>query len=206
MDSVNSPQVVLLGLSANPPANNHLAIVRKLTELFEKVIIIPRGTGLNKPSTAETTPRQRKDMVNLAFVGQPNVKLDFYDLDNNVFTPTWILDKKYKVKFQNTEIWHAAGGDLIKSGSDGNSEIQAKWQKGSEIWTELNWAIIDNPAHPIVPQDLPPHNLLIKIDQLTGRSTTVRDRVRAGQPISNLVPPAIEQYIIENYLYKNGAN
>ncbi|OGN08950.1 MAG: hypothetical protein A3J46_05660 [Candidatus Yanofskybacteria bacterium RIFCSPHIGHO2_02_FULL_41_11] len=60
--SIALPQIVIFGLSANPPGNNHLKIVRKLIRLFEKVIVIPRGTGLNKPSTLETTPRQRKEI------------------------------------------------------------------------------------------------------------------------------------------------
>jgi nicotinate-nucleotide adenylyltransferase len=33
-------------------------------------------------------------------------------------------------------------------------------------------------------------------------STTIRDRVRQGLPIADLVPPAVEQYIREHGLYR----
>lgn len=195
-------RVVIFGFSANPPANHHLAIIQELLRVFGKVIIIPRGTDQNKLSTAVTTHNQRKDMVNLMFSDLSNIEIDFSDLDGNIFTPTWKIDQKYKTKFPDLEIWHVAGGDLIKGGSKGNSEIQKRWQKGPEIWTNLNWATINNPDCPIDPEDLPPKNIIVKIGKLSGRSTTIRNKVAIGQPINDLVPPEVEEYIIKNGLYR----
>lgn len=194
-------KVAIFGFSANPPGNHHLVIVQKLLEVFEKVIVMPRGTDSNKPSTAETTTFQRKEMVKLVFSNIQNVEIDFFDLDENIFTPTWMIDQKYKARFSNLEIWHAAGGDLIKGGNKVRSEIQERWQKGLEIWTNLNWAVIDHLDYPIDLRDLPPHSMLIKIDKLGGRSTTIRNKVATGQPINNLVPPEIESYIKNHNLY-----
>ncbi len=195
-------QVVIFGFSANPPANHHLAIIQELLKVFGKVIVIPRGTDQNKLSTAATTHNQRKDMVNLMFSDLPNIEIDFSDLDGNIFTPTWMIDQKYKTKFPDLEIWHAAGGDLIKGGGEGHSEIQERWQKGSEIWTNLNWAVIDNPDCPIDLKDLPPKNIIVKIGKLSGRSTTIRNKVATSQTISNLVSPEVEEYITKNGLYR----
>ncbi len=196
------PKLVTFGFSANPPANHHLAIVQELIKIFEKIIVIPRGTDQNKLSTAATTHNQRRDMVSLMFSDLPNIEIDFSDLDGNTFTPTWMIDQKYKAKFPDLEIWHAAGGDLIKGGSEGHSEIQERWQKGLEIWTNLNWAIIDNPDCPIDFKDLPSKNIIVKIGKLSGRSTIVRNKVISNQPISDLVSPEIEKYIKDHELYK----
>ncbi|MDP3792357.1 MAG: nicotinate-nicotinamide nucleotide adenylyltransferase [bacterium] len=195
-------KLVIFGASFNPPANHHLLIVKKLIESFEKVIIIPRGTDSNKSSTAATTHSQRKDMVNLMFSEIPEVEIDFRDLDHNVFTPTWMIDQKYKAKFPDLEIWHAIGGDLIKDGGNGNSEIQTKWQKGSEIWTNLNWAVIDHLGLPANPKDLPPHRILVKMPRFGGRSTTIRNLIAISQSIKDLVNPSVEEYIIKNGLYR----
>lgn len=195
-------KLVIFGLSANPPANHHLLIISKLKELYEKVVVIPRGTGSNKPSTNSTSHDQRKEMVQIVFGKIPDVDIDFYDLDNNIFTPTWLIDQKYKALYPDLEIWHAIGGDLVKGGSTGESEIEIKWQKGSEIWSKLNWLVISSLNCPVNPDDLPPHNNLLKMDHLEGRSTTIRERVAANQTITDLVPPETEQYIIKNNLYK----
>lgn len=195
-------KIIIFGLSANPPANHHLLIVQKLIEIFGKVVIIPRGSNSDKPSTTTTTHDQRKEMVHLVFSGLPHIEIDFSDLDKNIFTPTWMIDQKYKTKFPDSEIWHAIGGDLIKDGAGGNSEIQTKWQKGSEIWTNLNWAVINHPGLPINPDDLPPKSMTIKMDSLEGRSTIIRNRLASGQSITDLVPPKVEKYIIKNNLYR----
>lgn len=195
--------VIIFGFSANPPANHHLTIIHKLIELFGKVIIIPRGTNSDKPSTSKTTPDQRRDMVNLIFANEPNVEIDFYDLDNSLFTPTWMIDQKYKARFPDSEIWHTVGGDIVDGGAENNSEIQKRWQKGSEIWTKLNWAVISHSNCPVNPDDLPPKNMLIKMGGFGGRSTDVRNRIATNLSISNLVSPKIEEYIVRNNLYKN---
>lgn len=202
MDSKNSPRVVIFGFSANPPGNHHLAIVQELLETFRRVIVMPRGTDSNKPSTAITTPAQRKEMVKLVFSNLPNTEIDFFDLDQKNFTPTWMIDQKYKTRFPDLEIWHVVGGDLIKGGASGNSEIQEKWRKGKEIWENLNWAVIDHLNHPINLNNLPPHNMLIEIDKLNGRSTIIRNKVATNQPIGDLVSPEIEEYITKNGLYE----
>ena len=196
-------KIVIFGFSANPPSNNHIAIVTKLTQLFERVVIIPRGTNSNKPSTFETTSLQRKEMVKLAFSGLSNTEIDFFDLNTNVFTPTWILDKKYKSKFPDSEIWHVVGGDIVKDGKNGNSQVQRTWNHGEEIWDNLNWAVINHLAFPVEKVDLPSHNVVIKMERFNGRSTDARNRVAAGLQIGDLVPPEIEEYIKENDLYKN---
>ncbi|OGN10447.1 MAG: hypothetical protein A3J46_04955 [Candidatus Yanofskybacteria bacterium RIFCSPHIGHO2_02_FULL_41_11] len=197
----NMSDIILFGLSANPPANHHIGIVRSLLEVSSKVIIIPSGTRKQKPSTSTTSPKDRKEMVSLAFGQVPNTEIDFYDLDNETFTPTWLLDKKYKDKFPDSKIWHAIGGDLVAGGKNGESEIQRIWQKGNEIWNQLNWIIIDHPLLPVNSEDLPPNGKIVEISGFSGRSTDVRNRVAAGQPITELVPPEIEKYILKKGLY-----
>lgn len=195
-------KTAIFGFSANPPGNHHLAIVNKLLEVFDKVILIPRGTDSDKPSIAETTPLQRKDMVRLTFENLIQAEIDFSDLDHDIYTPTWRIDHKYKKLFPDSEIWHAVGGDIVGGGISGNSEIQKKWRKGKEIWNNLNWVVINHPNFPINPKDLPPNNMVVKMGRFSGRSTAIRERIHFGQPITGLVPPKIEKYIIENNLYK----
>lgn len=196
-------KIALFGFSANPPAKHHTFIVKNILKLFGKVIIIPRGTDSNKPSTFETTSNQRKEMVNLVFSDIPNLDIDFNDLDNEKFTPTWALDQKYKRLFPDSEIWHVVGGDIVVGGQDGNSEIQKKWQKGEEIWEKLNWAIIDHPGFPINIADLPPKNFIIKMTEFKGRSTEIRNKMALNESITKLVTPKVREYIIKNNLYKN---
>ncbi|HAV40964.1 MAG TPA: hypothetical protein DCW97_00930, partial [Acidobacteria bacterium] len=42
---------------------------------------------------------------------------------------------------------------------------------------------------------------LIDIEALDISSSEIRQRLRAGQPVTGLVPPGVENYIMENHLY-----
>lgn len=194
-------KVIEFGASFNPPGNHHIIIAKKLTEIFEKVIIVPCGIRSDKPSTAAAPPTHRKEMVKLAFSDIPNLEIDFYDFDNNVFTPTWMLDQRYKQKFPGSEIWHMVGGDLIFGGRNSKSEIQQIWNKGPEIWNKLNWAVIDHHDYPIDERDLPPHNMIVKMEAFRGRSTLVRRRRIFGQDIDDLVSSKVAEYIYKHRLY-----
>lgn len=203
LDPANSlPRIGIFGSSLNPPGNHHIFIAKELAKFFDKTFIIPCGIRTDKPSTASASPANRKEMTKLAFSKIPDLEIDFYDLDNNIFTPTWFLDQKYRKLFLNYEIWNIVGGDIIEGGHERKSEIQRVWQKGEEIWKSLNWAIIDQPDCQIDARDLPPNNLLIKMGRFKGRSTKIRNNITAGLPITDLVPQKIEYYITKNNLYR----
>lgn len=43
---------------------------------------------------------------------------------------------------------------------------------------------------------------LIDIDALDISSSKIRQRLRAGLPVTGLVPPGVEDYILKNHLYR----
>ena len=194
-------KIAIFGGSFNPPGNHHLLLVRKLTEIFDKTIVVISGTRSHKSSLETISPKHRGNMAKLAFDKIKVVELDFYDTEHDTFTPTWLLQEKYQQKFPDSELWFAIGADLIENGKDGQSEIQTVWQRGTEIWQTLNYAVFDPPSHPLNHDDLPPQNMVIKIPGLSGRSTTIREKRAHNESIDNLVPHAIVEYIKNNDLY-----
>ncbi|MBI2449961.1 MAG: NAD(+) synthase [Candidatus Nealsonbacteria bacterium] len=195
-------RVAIFGGSFNPPAMNHKFIVAELSRVFEKVVVVPCGIRTDKPSTTVASPQQRKVMAEMTFSGMPNVQLDFYDLEKNVFTPTYLLQERYAKLFPDSEIWIAVGEDLVAGGKEGNSEIQKSWKKGKEIWKNLKFVVVSQPNKRPNPQDLPPTNELIAIEIILGRSTELREKISKGQSIDGLVIPEVMRYIEEQKLYK----
>lgn len=43
---------------------------------------------------------------------------------------------------------------------------------------------------------------LLSMEEMPVSSSLIRDRVQNGQPVDALVPPAVEEYIRTNHLYK----
>ncbi|MBL8149368.1 MAG: NAD(+) synthase [Blastocatellia bacterium] len=195
-------RVAIFGGSFNPPGLHHRRIAEKLSRLFDLVVIVPCGFRSDKVSVNEISHHHRKELVKMAFNGISNLELDMSDLDQNSYTPTYLLDERYRERFPDSEIWHAVGGDIVAGGRNADSQIHRVWKQGAEIWYKLNFAIFLRPGYSLNHSDLPPSSELIEIANLIGSATSVRDRVRAELPIDNLVSPEVAAYIAKNKLYK----
>ena len=77
-------------------------------------------------------------MVDMTFRGLDKVRVELFDLERSTFTLTGELDEIFK---REGEVWHIVETDLIEGGSAGESFIQRGWNRGAELWRELNFAV-----------------------------------------------------------------
>ncbi len=194
-------RIVLFGGSFNPPHIPHEKIAGDLAERYDLVYVIPCGYRKDKLTTNTILPEHRMEMVKLAFKNIPKVKLDLYDLENDVFTPNYLLQKRYEELYPDVEIWHLIGEDIIAGRCRNESEIQKGWDNGSEIWNKLNFLVIIRPGYEARAEDLPPNSETIEIKGMIGSGTMIRDRIRKGKSIEGLVDPKVIEYIKKNNLY-----
>ena len=190
--------IAVFGGSFNPPANHHVQIAKELAKEFDELVVVPCGPRPDKASANEIPSVYRAAMVDMAFRGIPNVRVDLFDLENRVFTRTEELDLRYsKIGIP----WHVVGADLIVRGKDGNSEIQRHWQNGASLWREGNFIVFKRPGFALDPKDLPPKHRLFELT-VEGASSEIRDRLFRLQPVKNLLPEPVFQYIQRHNLYR----
>ena len=194
-------KVAVYGGSFNPPGIHHQQIVEKLQCCFDTVIVVPCGNRADKPSVNVTPIDCRRNMAIKAFPESDSCKLDLYDLDADNYTPSYLLDIRYKKLYPDAEIWHVIGEDIIAGGAEGNSEIHQAWNHGSWIWDNLSWAVLTRKGYGAAEADLPPNHLLIEIEGVVGSGTIIRERLKDGFAIDDLVSPKIAEYIYEHDLY-----
>jgi len=197
-------RAVIYGGSFNPPALHHRQIVMRLREWFDEVIVVPSGIRKNKDSLMAATIFDRRELVKFNFADIPNVTICDYDLEHDVFTPTYALYERYKADYQDKEVWYAVGADLVIGGAKGESEIQRLWIKGHEVWNNLNFAVITRVGFNLRKEDLPPHAEVIDVD-FVGASTNIRELIAKGEDVSPFVKKEVNEYIKEKKLYGGGA-
>lgn len=198
-------RIAVYGGRFDPPGIHHQEIVKHLLSScdFDKVLITPCGFYPGKSPT-NTPIEHHKTMIKMAFSGfeDKSVEFDFSDLDLQKFTPNCDLNDRYQKQFSNVEFWYVVGGDLVKNGGAGNSEIQRTWKNGLEVWQNLNFVVVSHPDYQVQQSDLPPSSYLTEINTLMmGRSSLIRKRIARKEPIDGLVAPEIVSYIEENRLY-----
>lgn len=195
-------KIALYGGSFNPVGIHHRQIAEILLGLFDVVIVIPCGKRPDKSSANIIKLAHRKKIVELGFAGIQGLKFDFHDLDKRAYTPTYVLQEHYEQLYPGVQIWHIAGADLIAGGGRGKAEIQAVWAMGKYIWDKLNWLVIIRPGYEIKKNDLPPKSKVIKIKNIFGSGTMIRERIKKGEAINDLVLPEVAEYIKKFDLYR----
>lgn len=196
-------KLVIYGGSFNPPGIHHQKIAQKLSELFDLVIVYPCGERPDKPSANIISHAHREEMVKLAFSGMEKVEIDMHDLKENVFTRNHVFDYIYKNLFPNHEVWHFVGGDILKNGRLGQSEIHRVWHFGKLLWEQLNYVVCERRGYNIRLDDMPPKRIIFGIEGLVGSATIIRDLIKEGKSINELVDLRVAKYIMEHGLYKN---
>ncbi len=193
-----SARIAVFGGSFNPPGIHHRRVAEALSNDFDHVVIYPCGPRPDKPSSSEIDPIFRATMADLCFAGLPKVEVCLDDLEHSRFTRTHDLEKRYA---QRGEVWHVIGTDLLVGGAEKHSFIHKVWHHAEELWNTLNFVVVARPGFPIQIADLPPKAIVMPLD-IPGASSAIRERIFHREPITDLVPTAIEDYIERYGLYR----
>jgi NAD+ kinase len=190
--------IAVFGGSFNPPCLHHRQIAQELAGQFDSVVIVPCGPRPDKVTNDHLPPTYRAAMADVSFTGIRNVEVDLFDLEQEVFTRTHELQRRYE---QRGEVWHVVGGDLICGGGKGESAIHRLWHNGHEMWKSLNFVVLSRPGVELTKDDLPPKHRFIQVSY-DGTSETIREKIFHGEPLADLVPRELAGYIDRHGLYR----
>ena len=194
--------VGIFGGSFNPTCIHHIQIIEYVKRFFDVLTVVPCGIRPDKQSTNIIAPVHRKNMLAIALSDMDGVIIDYHDINCDTYTPTYLLQKRYENEFSDGEIWHIVGGDIIEGGQDDASEIHRTWSRGSEIWQNLNFLVLQRSGYRVYRNDLPPQSRLAGISNIFGSGTMAREFIVTGQDASHLINDDVLRYIVSNNLYK----
>jgi nicotinate-nucleotide adenylyltransferase len=206
------PRIGIIGGSYNPPHIAHLIIADRFSEQMrlDATYFVPAYRSpfkLGDDSVDTTTSEQRLDMLRLATEHHPSFEVETFETDRHDVSYT-IETVRYfhRTKFadrDDVELFLLVGGD--------QAAAFTKWKHWQEILTLVQLCIARRP-HTISPEveraiafhlstdgKLP---VWIEAPILAISSTEIRNRVAHNQSIRFLVPHTVEQYILDNGLYK----
>jgi NAD kinase len=194
------PKLAIFGGSFNPPGTHHRLVAEALVPHFDRIIVLPCGPRPDQPATNDVDPWHRAALADIAFRGIPKVEVDLFDLELASFTTNDLFEKRYG---HLGEVWHVIGSDLSAGGGEGKSTIQRAWDRGTEMWRDLNFCVIARQGYDVVPNDLPPRNLLVRLERpSSGASSDICERIFRRTPYADLVPPEVASYIERYGLYR----
>ena len=190
-------RVGLFGGSFDPVHVGHVALAHAaLAQLgLDAVRWIPVGTAWQK-SLQFAGCAHREAMVRIAISGEPRFVLDRTEIRRK--GPSFTLDTvREKVAYEPEIDW------LLILGEDQYAGLHT-WRDWRELVSLVMIAIAERPgvsaeADPQVAELA--RTVRIAFPEIDVSSTDVRERVAAGRPIGDLVPPGVARYIDQHGLY-----
>ncbi len=215
--------IALYGGTFDPLHAGHLAAARAARRRFglDRILFIPTGNPPHKIHDHLTDYAQRFAMVALACAGEPAF------IPSTIETPTPNGSPRYSIDTVRTVRRRLRGHDRLYFllGVDAFLDLPL-WKEFRRLLDSVEFIVVSRPGfdagaiRKVAPPDLlPARRLREKADTLRLRhgaihllrgvdapvaSRDIRQAVRARQPITGLVPPLVEEYILKEGLYRPG--
>ena len=202
-------QVVLYGGTFSPPHNGHLHAVRKVRELCspDLVTVMPSHIPPHKAVGEDDRPEVRYDMTRLAFCRETGygTSLVVSDLELQMGGKSYTVHTLERMASPDTQLTLLCGTDMfltldqwycaprifelahiaLMRREDDDAVLEQIKQKKEQYEREFSAAV----------QILPARALELS-------STAIRQKIEAGESITDDVPPLVADYIERNGLYR----
>ncbi len=193
-------RVGLFGGTFDPVHNAHLALAQAAQQALalSEVRWIPTGQPWQK-DRAITAAQHREAMVRLAIEGRPGFVLDRIEIERT--GPSYTLDtvRELAAASPATE-W------VLVIGQDQYAALHT-WRDWPQLLALVTLAVANRPGTLMAPavEVLAHPHCAVPLPMLDISATQIRQRVRAGRDISQLVPPPVARYIETHHLYRSHA-
>src|SRR5438067_11239093 len=192
----------VLGGPSGPVHSGHLAAPRQLAggAGLAQVLLIPNAHPPHRSAAPVASPEDRMRMVEIAVSDQPGLLGSRIEVDRGGISYT--IDTM-------RELARSMPGQRFELllGSDAALRIRT-WHEAEALLKEVSFTIFNRPDTSIAQSTL--HQLgvhtartrLVHLDTPAIAAHQVRDRLRRGAPIDDLVPPGVADCIRAHALYQ----
>ncbi len=205
----------ILGGTLDPVHAGHLeaALAARRLLSLDRVLLMPTRVPPHRPAQPVASRYHRFAMAALAV--QPMDNLEVSDLELLAPGTSYTSDtlaRLHAVGLEPSQIFFITGADAF-------AEIET-WHRYPEVLDMAHFVVVSRPGHdasalssalpalagrmraaPTAPSPSTPSIFLVDAPTPEVSSTEIRRRLRAGEPISGLVPDAVETYIRKHRLY-----
>jgi nicotinate-nucleotide adenylyltransferase len=199
--AVGARSIGILGGTFNPPHRGHLALASHAqAELgLERVLLMPAHSAPHKGEEGDPGPERRLEMCRLAVDGEAGLEVCALEIERG--GPSYTVDTLRAIKQSDpeAELTFIVGADMART--------LPAWREPRALVELARLAVAER-------EDAGRGDVLRALDPLGARvtflamgmldvsSSRVRERVRKGDPIEDLVAPAVAEYIAAHGLYR----
>ncbi|MCQ2363056.1 MAG: nicotinate-nucleotide adenylyltransferase [Acidaminococcaceae bacterium] len=193
----------ILGGSFDPIHNGHILLAQEVRDRLqlEKVIFIPAYVAPHKIGQSFASAADRFAMTALAVEGINDFSVSDMELRRGSVSYTVDTMLELRKMYPRQEFYFIIGADSVP---------QLKtWNRIEELFSLVKFAAVYRPGYEDVldraREDFgrqAERIVMVHTTEYDVSSTAIRQKVQAGQSISDMVPAAVAEYIEKNGLYR----
>lgn len=191
-------RIGILGGTFDPVHNGHLSIARSFLKsgYIDELWVIPVSSPPHKRDARLTDFHVRKRMLEAAFSEFDHVVIS--DIENRLAQPSYTIQtlEHLKEAYPEKTFYLCIGEDSLSG--------FPSWYKPDRILDECELLVAVRPGADTenVGSDLIRKAHFVEHDPVQISSTELRDRIREGQEVTELLPPRVLEIITNEELYK----
>ena len=194
-------RIGILGGTYDPIHNGHLAIGQRVAAQcsLDQVVLIPSNVPPHRPAP-QVTPQQRLAMCTLAAATDPLFRVSDIELQRS--GPSYTYDTLLALAAPQSTLFLILGADA--------AALLPQWYRAAEIGFLCELVIVDRPGStcdtdPIVAAIPAFRGTIHRVtdNKLDVSSSAIRDRLRDGGDVQDMIPPAVAAYIAAHGLYRS---
>jgi nicotinate-nucleotide adenylyltransferase len=188
-------RIGIYGGSFDPVHLGHLLVAQAAIEELglERLFLVPAALSPFKQAAPPTSGALRARMLRLAFAGRTNCEVDEQELHREGVSFSVDTVRDYAARFPGAKLFYLIGAD--------NVAALPQWRAAEELARLADFAVIPRPGDAAVPLPAPFRGVTLRGWPFGVSSSEIRARVKAGKPITQLVPAAVAEAIRNNQLY-----
>lgn len=206
MSRIPESRIALFGGTFNPVHRGHVnladAAVRECG--LDELIFIPNYISPFKQDQKVASGFHRSEMIRRILTDNPKFRLSCYELEREGPSYTYETLKHFSKLYPNKEISFVIGYDSLLTINT--------WYHGEDILrnypiiTGARPGVSDSECEKKIQQyqeQYGCHISILTVEPVDAASSNIRELLRNGKSIGEVVPLQVEEYIIENGLYRD---
>jgi nicotinate-nucleotide adenylyltransferase len=204
-------RVALFGGSFDPPHRGHIAIAKAAAECFalDQVLFAPVGHQPLKSHSSGASFDERLALTTLACMSDHRFTPSTIDAPHPDSAPNYTVDtlKRLQESMPAAQIFNLVGADSFVS--------LAQWRDPARLLALAEWIVVSRPGYPESGLVADPPGLNLTAAQRSRihilntvhedvAATHLRERLRTGDPCTDLLSPPVSGYIQTHHLYLEG--
>ncbi len=188
-------RIGIYGGSFDPVHLGHLLVAQAAIEELglDRLFFVPAAISPFKQSAPPTPGVVRAQLLRLALAGRANCEVDTQEVERPGVSYSVDTLRDYARRFPAAKMFYLIGAD--------NAAALPQWRAADELARLAEFIIIPRPGDATLPLPAPFHGQALRGWPLGVSSSEIRARVKAGLPITHLVPAVVADAIRNNQLY-----